>query len=163
MARFVKDGNFEYHIKNGIDYVIEEKNNSFIAFRQLVWGDDTDDPNKMKLDLRKWTATPEGEQCGKGVTFLSENGPNELVHVLVEHGYGNTTRIMNALAGRKDFFTTVKSYLGDTFTEEQAECFLSMVDNDIDENEEMYDPREEFDEYDYDEDDEVPFEEEEAS
>lgn len=141
---FKKDENFRYEIVDNFDHVIDEKNNSFIAFRKISWNGA--DP---KLDIRKWMATPEGERCGKGFSFLTDNGPHEMVHVLSKQGYGDTATIMNILSHRDDFYDVLKTYLGDSLTEEQAKLFQTVKETSFDNSEEFYDPREDiFDEED---------------
>ena len=69
--------------------VVEERGNQFIRFAQIAWkGEDEEcEPNEIKYDLRKYTTDSDGnERMLKGVSFLSEEGPHELTHILVEEG-----------------------------------------------------------------------------
>lgn len=154
MAKFTK-GTFEYHIVDGFDKVFDEKGNKFGSVRKVIWGEDDGSPGK--LEIRRWIATTDGERASSGYVFNNQDkGPTELVHILLECGYGDTSKVINIVSKREDFFETIKSYLGDTFTEEQAEFFINQLDDtSIDSATEFYDPRDEFN---YDEE-EVPFEE----
>ncbi len=135
----------KYEIDENFNFVVEEKNNSFIAIRKVSWNG-----REPKLDVRKWYSNPDGEICGKGVSFSTEDGPHEMVHVLVKENYGDTATIMNALSHRDDFYDVLKTYLGDTLTEEQASFFQNIKENEFDSSEELYDPREDLDLFDDD-------------
>ena len=100
---------FKYNIIDKIDYTIEEQGNQFTALRKVRWGDN----DKEYLELRRWRNTPDGgEQAAKGCTFMTEDGPSELVNVLVELGYGNTKEVINRLSQREDFRKSLNSVLG---------------------------------------------------
>lgn len=91
---------FEYNIDNEFDFTIDEKGNSFIALRKVQWGG----KGEYKLDIRKWYSSSEGEDVvGKGVSFLTEEGPHELTKVLIDNGFGNTNEILHGLSKREDF------------------------------------------------------------
>lgn len=108
-----KTDNFTYKLC-GVDRVIDEKGSSFIALRSIAWNTDPEtpiediDPKNIKLDLRKYYATENGEKMNKGVSFLTDEGPTELVHVLLDEGYGNTIDCLNTLKDRDDFNDAVK-------------------------------------------------------
>ena len=90
---------FSYELDNDFDFTIDEKGNSFIALRKIRWGNSSE----FRLDLRKWFNTATGETMSKGVSFITEDGPHELVKVMVEQGYGHTKDIVEALKLRDDF------------------------------------------------------------
>lgn len=91
---------FEYEIDKDFDHIVDEKGNSFIALRKIQWGGKGD----YKLDLRKWYINSNGEETvGKGVSFLTEEGPHELTKTLVDNGYGHTNEILSGLYNRSDF------------------------------------------------------------
>lgn len=100
---FKKDSEFFYEFKqDGIDEVIDEApgSNSFIGLREVRWGPDKD----FRLDLRKYICKTDGtEVVGKGVSFVTEDGPNTLINVLVEKGYGVTQDILDEISHREDF------------------------------------------------------------
>ena len=118
-----------FYMHDDVDEIFDEKGNMFLALRKIQWakvGADPD-PDKGKLELRKWNIKPDGSEIpGKGFSFLTENGPNELIDVLIEQGYGNTETILGKLKERDDFVEAVdRMYNG--------------VDEDSDE---YFDPRE---------------------
>lgn len=90
-----------------LDRIVDEKGSVFIALRKIAWGcGKDDDPEDLdipvKLDLRKYYNTDQGERMDKGVSFLTEEGPNELTKVLLEEGYGNTAQCLSVLLKRSD-------------------------------------------------------------
>lgn len=111
---FKKNGEFKYSFR-GINRIVEERGNQFIRFAQIAWkGEDEDcEPNEIKYDLRKYTTDSDGkERMLKGVSFLSEEGPHELTHILLEEGFGNTEKIIDTIKTREDFKDAVKSSYG---------------------------------------------------
>ena len=107
-------GELQYKIC-GLDRIVDEKGSAFIALRKIAWNvgpDDEVDESKVKLDLRKYYTTAEGERMSKGVSFLTDDGPHELVHILTEEGYGNTTQVLGAIKERDDFNEAVASVFG---------------------------------------------------
>ena len=100
---------FKYSIIDNIDYTIEEQGNQFTALRKVRWGDS----DKEYLEIRRWRNTPDGgEQAAKGVTFMTEEGPSELINTLVDLGYGNTKAVIQHLSTRVDFRKSLNSVLG---------------------------------------------------
>ena len=119
-----------YTIHDGFDHIVDESNNSFIALRKLSWGDSAN----VKLDIRKWYSGKDGvEKVGKGVSFLTDEGPHELTRALVENGYGYTKEILNAIKDRPDFNTALSSLGKDTAID------IEIDDEDVTE---YYDPKE---------------------
>ena len=118
MSRDNKD--FSFEIVPNFDFVLEEGSNTSVNLRKISWNGR--DP---KLDIRKWSYNDGEERMLKGCT-LSDEGGNELACVLVEHGYGDTSRLLKALSQRDDFHTTVD--VGESKSEED------------DNEEEYYDP-----------------------
>lgn len=123
---FKKDDNFTFSIR-GINRVIEEKGSSFIALRQIAWNagpDDDVDPEKIKLDLRKYRTDADGNEImAKGVSFMTEEGPHELVHVMMEEGFGDTAKCIGILKERGDFVDGVKKAYGENVDIEDDEAF----------------------------------------
>ena len=74
---------FSYELDNDFDFTVDEKANSFIALRKIKWGNSSE----FRLDLRKWFNTATGETMSKGVSFMTEDGPHELVKVMVVQIY----------------------------------------------------------------------------
>lgn len=100
---------FKYTIVDDFDHVIDESGNTTINLRKLYWGDNSD---SVKLDLRKYYITNTGERLSKGVSFLTEDGPHNLVETMAGLGYGDTKRIINGIKDRNDFQKALNSALG---------------------------------------------------
>lgn len=96
----------------GINRIIEEKGSTFIAIREIAWGCDPDeepDPDKIKIDIRKYFSTADGEKMNKGVSMLSRDGAHELAHILLEENFGDTERCISILRERPDFLEAVNN------------------------------------------------------
>lgn len=91
---------FEYDVNQEVDFIFDEKpGNSFLAMRKVRWGNS----GEYKLELRKWFLKADGtETPGKGFTFMSDNGPDNLAEVLVGQGYGNTKKLRDLIDSRPD-------------------------------------------------------------
>lgn len=76
------------------DFIIEEGQNTSINLRKISWNG-----RPAKLDIRKWSYTENGERAMKGIG-LTDDGANELTNILVEQGYGDTRRLVEALKSR---------------------------------------------------------------
>lgn len=104
-------GNKEFHLEidDSINEVIDETpGNRFIALRKLRWSPEA----PFKLDLRNWYTNSEGEEiAGKGVSFMTEEGPDNLIQALLIHGYGDTRKTLNGIKGREDFAIAVKEVI----------------------------------------------------
>lgn len=121
---------FTYTNDPDFDYTIDEKGNTFIALRKIDWGNKGD----YKLDLRKYYASETGETMSKGVSFLTDDGPNELTKVLIETGYGDDEELANAIIDNRP------ELLGKICSEMNKRGITA---NDIEyEDEEFYDPEE---------------------
>lgn len=116
---------FKMEIVPDFDFIIEEGANTSINLRKISWGGR--DP---KIDIRKWSYQDGKERAMKGVS-LTEDGTNELSCILVEQGYGDTKRIINAIKQRKDYDGSINSS-------------ESIAEENDDELEEYYDPSELF-------------------
>ena len=90
---------FSYSVDPNFDYTIDEKGNTFIALRKIDWSNS----GNYKLDLRKYYASESGETMSKGVSFLTEDGPNELTRVLIETGYGDDEEIANTIIQNRPY------------------------------------------------------------
>ena len=91
--------NFTYTVNPDFDFTIDEKGNTFIALRQIDWGN----KGEYKLDLRKYYASENGETMSKGLSFLTEDGPHELTKVLLETGYGDDEEITNTIIEKRPY------------------------------------------------------------
>lgn len=84
-------------MEDNFDFIIEEGQNTSINLRKISWNG-----RPSKLDIRKWSYQDGEERAMKGVG-LSDEGANELASVLIEQGYGDTSRIIKAIKERKDY------------------------------------------------------------
>jgi hypothetical protein len=98
---------FDYHVNEEVDEVIDEKGNTVIMFRKLAWG-----AGEEKLELRKWYVDINKETPSKGVTFLTEDGPHNLVNILVKKGFGDTEKVLEELKSREDFEEALSNVIG---------------------------------------------------
>lgn len=94
---FKKDGNFTYHVGD-IDETVDSRGNTVLLLRKLAWGN-----GQEKLEIRKWFIDINKETPSKGVTFLTDEGPGNLINALIDNGYGNTKDILSNLSKREDF------------------------------------------------------------
>lgn len=114
-----------YFLHDNVDLIFEEKGNVCSSVRKVQWANEGDspDPEKAKLEIRKWYVTAEGERAGKGFTFSTEEGPHELVKVMVENGYGNTKDLLLQLKNRDDFKDSVEHMYDEDDVEDDGEYF----------------------------------------
>ncbi len=100
---------FKLEIDSSIDEVVDEiPGSSFIALRKLRWSEN----GPFKLDIRKWFTNSEGEEiAGKGVAFMTEEGPDNLIEALLKHNYGDTRKTLNGIKDREDFLPAVKEII----------------------------------------------------
>ena len=120
---------FKYEVDENFDYLIEEKGNQAIFFRRVSWGG-----RDAKPEIRKWYVDGTSETPGKGFSFMTDEGPDELVKVMTEIGYGKTDEILENISKREDFGISVKKVLGKGIEE--------LIDDTADiELEEVYGPR----------------------
>lgn len=128
---------FEYTTDPNFDYTIDEKGNTFIALRKIDWNNS----GNYKLDLRKYYAGEDGEKMAKGVSFLTEEGPDELTKVLLETGYGNDDELVDTIfANRPGIVGRIYRKLN-----ESPEILSGMEAGDFGDKEdedEFYDPEE---------------------
>ena len=94
----------------GLNNIFDERGSSFLAIRKIQWVKDGDEPDesKAKLELRRWMVQDGKEVPYKGLTFLTEEGPHNLVKSLIEEGYGHTKEVLTELKHRDDFKDAVE-------------------------------------------------------
>ena len=120
---------FKYEVDKDFDYLIEERGTQALFFRRVSWNG-----KDAKPEIRKWYVDSTSETPGKGFSFMTEEGPNELIRVMTDLGYGHTDEILENISKREDFPIAVKKVLGKGISE--------VVDEyDSVELEEVYDPR----------------------
>lgn len=99
----------DYHVV-GREDIIDEKGNQVIQLRNIYYKNNEDN---VKLDIRKWAVGEDGKEImGKGLSFLTEEGPNTLAEVLLDRGYGNTQKVLTAIKDREDFKPALNTILG---------------------------------------------------
>lgn len=133
---------FTKEIKVDIDpdlnVIFDEKpgGNSFLALRKVRWSED----GKFKLDVRKWYTNAQGEEiAGKGISFMTEEGPSNLIQGLLENGYGDTRQTLNALENREDFFPAIKEII--TRNNVDLNKVKTETLDDVDSFSDFYDPK----------------------
>lgn len=113
------------------DYIIDEGGAGFLALRKIAWKvgqDEEHDPDKVRIDIRKWRLDPDGsERMSKGCSMRPE-AANELANTLIKAGFGDTKEILTSLKDREDFAKVIP---------------IVFTDDDIIESEDgdIYDPR----------------------
>jgi len=103
--------NIQYHVFEDYDIPFDEKGSTVGTVRKVQWvkiGVEPD-PEKAKLEIRHVTIKEEGEIMGKGYSFSTPEGPNELVHGLIKIGYGDTKEILREVRRREDFLEAAKT------------------------------------------------------
>lgn len=131
-------GNMEFHLEidDSINEVFDEgQGNSFLAMRKLRWNES----GTFKLDLRKWITNAEGEEiAGKGFSFITEEGPANLVNCLLKHGYGDTRKTLEGIQDREDFVPEAMKILAKKGAISNDLIPEEYVENDV----VFYDPKE---------------------
>ena len=96
---FKKDGTISFEINpDGINELIDERSNSTIMLREVAWNG-----RQSHLELRKWIIDEKGDKPMKGVSFLTEDGPHNLVDTMSKLGFSHTGTILKNNKDRKDF------------------------------------------------------------
>lgn len=94
-----------------MDIIFDEKGSRFLTMRKVQWINRGEEPDesKAKLEMRKYTIDKDGSEiCGKGISFLTEEGPHNLVKEFVANGFGHTKDILESLIKRDDFKESVE-------------------------------------------------------
>lgn len=132
-----KNPNFNMQIIDNYDYTIEERGNSFTALRKLKWNDN----GTERLDIRRYSINSEGDEViGKGTGFLTEEGPDEMITILLDTGYGKTEDILNSIKDREDFIPALSKIL----KEKNVTDIIDIENVEEEEEEVLYDTRDLF-------------------
>lgn len=88
---------FKFNINpDGIDEVFDERGNSILKISEMSWND-----RAYKIELRKWVVQSDGSMTpNKGFSFLTDQGPHDLTHILLEKGYGDNQKIKEIMESR---------------------------------------------------------------
>ena len=79
--------------------VFDTSGDVYLAMREVSWND-----GAPKLELRKWYAGHEDKDDfpGKGFSFLTDEGVDNLAELLVQRGFGNTDVLLDAIGKREE-------------------------------------------------------------
>lgn len=107
-----------------VNETFDERGSMYLALRKTQWVKEGEEPDesKAKYEIRKWMVSPEGDKPNKGTSFLTDNGPSELAHVLLKNGFGDTKECLLDLKSRDDFEDAV-NHLYDKETDTDGEFF----------------------------------------
>lgn len=133
--------NFEdnYEIAEEGQHIIDEKGNSYLMLAKYKWFGKGD----FKLGIRTFYSTSEKERIGKGISFLTEEGPHELTKVLLEEGYGHPQELAQTIRKyRPEVIGAVMDELNTMTKDEKNMCEDAYVNCDdfSDNDDEMYNP-----------------------
>ena len=99
-------GEIKYKIGK-VDEILEEKGNQFTALREESF----DDGEKYYTAIRRFYTDNDGkENMGKGVTFLTPEGPAAAAVAIIKSGFGTTTEYLETLKTREDFDASLMKY-----------------------------------------------------
>lgn len=107
MAKREPGEGFSYTVDESCDEIFDERGNTVLAMRKVQWGS----AKEPKLELRKWYVDVEKETASKGFSFLTEEGPHNLIKVMLEKNYGHTEEVIEAIKDRDDFIPALNSVL----------------------------------------------------
>lgn len=113
------------------DYgVFDEKGSTFLSMRKVQWYKEGNEPDesKAKIELRKWVVTPEGERANKGISFLTEDGPDNLTKLLIDNGFGKTKEVLRSIMKREDFRESVERINDDDIDSDPNSEYFDMRD-----------------------------------
>lgn len=125
MAYGNKEFNYETD-ENKESYIIEEKGNSYTQLAYERWNEDS----QFRLALRKFYSSAKGETAGKGVTFMTEEGPSELINALLKEGYGNPDDIAKVcIEDRPDIIGAIVYNHGHNSESDEDHDMIDTVDD----------------------------------
>lgn len=137
------NGEYEYD-PNGIDQIISEKGNWFLALREVRWSKNKD----FKMDLRHYMSDEAGDQARKGCSFTYDEA-DDLVRVLLEEGFGDEKAIAETIMEHRPNLcgelACLEGYDDYNKTDSRETLFTRINDTEYEkdeEEEEYYNPRE---------------------
>lgn len=101
---------FKYNVLE--DHAFDEKGSTFLSLRKIQWGveqGELDEITPVRVDLRKWNIRDGKEMPNRGFSFLTDQGPHELTHTLIDCGFGETKTILQKLSERDNFKESVEN------------------------------------------------------
>lgn len=115
----------EYKVFKDYNIIFDEKGSTCGTVRLVQWVKEGSEPDesKAKLEIRKIYTNAEGEKVGKGYAFSTPEGPSELVHGLIEAGYGDTKEILRKVRARDNFLEAAKTINEDDDGNDSGEMF----------------------------------------
>ena len=114
----------QYHVFKDYDIPFDEKGSTCGVVRLSQWvKNGTPDESKAKLEIRKIYFQNGEEKNGKGYTFSTPEGPNELVHGLIKVGFGDTKEILRQVRTRDDFLEAATTINDDNEGSDDGEMF----------------------------------------
>ncbi|MDD3122009.1 MAG: hypothetical protein PHC62_00670 [Candidatus Izemoplasmatales bacterium] len=133
---------FTYEIdENSPVHVVDERGNVYLQMAKYKWNGKGD----FKLGIRQFYSNAEGDRLGKGISFLTDNGPHDLCHALLEDGFGNPDEIVElAKSGRSDIMGAFAKYLADETDNTKIDEYIDAYKNSStkEDEDDMYDPEE---------------------
>ena len=126
-----KDGNIQFEVSpDGPNLLIDERNNTVMMLREVAWNG-----RANHLEIRKWVVEENGERPLRGVSFMTDKGPHNLVNVMAANGYGDTKTILEGIKDRPDFDESLVQTIGMKKVVEAKNTEYEVSDGDY------YDPR----------------------
>lgn len=124
------DLSYEYD-ESAVNEIVDEApgSNNFIALRKIRWQPD----GEFKWDIRKYFIKADGSEFpGKGITFMTPDGPGNLAEILCENGFGDTNKIVGGICNREDFVDAVAKATAPNadFVHELNEAYKNLEDDD---------------------------------
>lgn len=94
-----------YRVFQDYNIPFDEKGTTVGTVRKVQWvkAGAEENEEKAKIEIRKMYINSDGEKTGKGYTFSTPEGPSELVHGLIDAGFGDTKEILKRVRKRDDF------------------------------------------------------------
>lgn len=87
--------------------MVDEKNNSNwgICFNKISWNGKEPVYDIRKFDMESFDKDNlDNIKMGKGISFYSEEGLSELVHLLITEGFGETEKLKKEVTRRESIF-----------------------------------------------------------
>ena len=114
-----------YHMFKDYDIPFDEKGSTCGTVRKIQWLKEGAEPDesKAKIEIRKMYVNAGGERLGKGYSFSTPEGPNELITGMISVGFGETKSILKELRKREDFREAVETINDDPDEDSEGETF----------------------------------------